>query len=258
MTSLAALMTRRRKPVEPPLRLLAGFIPEASRKDALEFAEGVARKHCMAPDNSFFGVISWRGGYAYEVQEGGAGYGLLASVLAEFDKEPVDSAHPPVTVAYVQTHVRMAKVTRTNTGLGAVALPEGQTAQLQQSEFIQAGARLAPMVPNRTAVLVSGVVFLALASAVFMFASWGRIQPYAKPGPTVVLKATATVERLPIGQLAGILAGGETVTKIEFKNNKWVVLRAGAVTPPLPALPQPGAPGGPVTRPAASAKGAAK
>jgi hypothetical protein len=237
--------------------LLAGFIPEASRKDALEFAEGVARKHCMAPDNSFFGVIAWRGGYAYEVQEGGGGYGLLASVLAEFDKDPGDPENPPATVAYVQTHVRMAKISRTNTGLGAVALPEGQTTQLHQSEFVRAGARLSPMVPDRTAVLVSGVAFLALTSAVFMFASWGRIQPYAKPGPTTVLKAVATVERLPIGQLAGILAGGAPVIKIEFKNNKWEVLRAGDAVAPASA-PRPGVPGRPSPSSAASAKGAVK
>lgn len=223
--------------VEPPLRVLVGFIPETSERDAVEFALGVAGRHCTAIDNSMYQVFKWQGGYAYEVHEGGSGNSLLPAVLAEFDRKVSPSeleagAAPPAVVAFLAAGLRGLKVSRTPTGFAAVALPEDQ--EVVQSEFVQPGKSLRAVTPRRYGMLISGAIVMGLGALAFISANLGRIQPYEAPPAKVVV--TPNIDNLPLGQLPDMLSKmeqGATVTGLEYKAGKWTIASTAATPAPV-------------------------
>lgn len=213
-----------------PLKVFIGFIPEATQKDASEFAAGIAAKHCAAPENSYYGLVPWKGGFAYEVHEGGPGKQMLPSILNEFDRTEADAEIEAVKHAYIHAGMRTVKVNRTPGGVASVLLPEDQ--QHPQSAFVQLGKNLTPWLPRKTGVLISGAAMLAVGAAVLVAASLGRIQPYMPPPPKKIEKVS--LNELPIGQMQtmfDLAQKNKLVTGVTYKDGKWTVLSEDAAEP---------------------------
>lgn len=211
------------KAASAPLKSFIGFIPEATRKDAQEFAAGIAAKHCTSPENSYYGVTDWRGGFAYEVHEGGPGKALLPSILAEFDRTADLEDVEPVKHAYIHAGMRTVKVNQTQNGVASVLLPEDQ--QHPQSEFVKPGKNLQPWLPRKTNVLFSGAAVFVVGALVLTWANNGRIQPYEAPPPKKIEKVS--LDALPISQMARMFElsqQNKLVTGVSMANGTWDVI----------------------------------
>jgi hypothetical protein len=208
---------------DAPLNVFIGFIPEASRKDALEFAAGVAAKHCTSPENAYFGVTAWKGGFAYEVQEGGRGKQLLPSILAEFDRTENAEDGEAVREAFIHAGMRTVKVSRTARGVASVLLPEDQV--VPQSAFVRAGKNLEPWLPSKTNVFLSGAAVFVIGALVLLFGYQTRVHPYGEMPAKKVEKAT--LDSYPVSQLPAmtdLARANRLVTGLSYSSGEWHVL----------------------------------
>ena len=228
-----------------PITLLFGFLPDVSYDDALTFARAQAEQQCVSLQNTRIYVEAVDDGYAYEVQEGGAGLALLPSVLAKL--------MPPsqVTTVYVPSSSRMIRVDRQRQGFVMLWMSEAEGDVAVATPDIVPSARMLPAQPDGkwalrygVYVLLGGLVLMAL-----MLISVGMIAPTASSQLDV--KKLVPLTTLPISQLMLVDRAArmtppsgdqaQVSVQIVYTKDKWdirvVPSRAKVTTPAEPVTP---------------------
>lgn len=219
--------------LELPVRVLVGYLPDVSLRDALEYASGIANKHIDNLSFAYFDAHPWDRGYAYEVHEGGSGKAFLPSVLEHFKQLGPFSAKDD-NQAFIRTGTRTVQIERQADGLSAVLLPEAN--KRETSSWLRAGATMRPAINKRTGVLVAGAVVFVTGFAAMLGASViTRIQPYAPPMEPV--EVSVDYGRLPLSQVDVLrrkLEQGEYVTAMRYERGRWS-FDGGATAPAQPS-----------------------
>lgn len=205
-----------------PIRLLMGFLPEVTQKDAQEFALGLAYKYCDQIGMVWYGAYPMDGGFVYEIQEGGTHKAYAPAIIEHFASLPPDEPGNP-TVVRLAAGQRIAQIERARTGLSFILLPEDTV--LPVNEEILPTKRLIPAVPTRPQALVVGAILFIMGTSSFIVANVARIQPYeATPNREVRI---VDFNKLPSSQLDKMetIAGSGTsyVGALKLEKGKWVI-----------------------------------
>jgi hypothetical protein len=224
----------KRKVSAVPIRVLIGYLPEVTERDARDYALGVAEKHFEQPAIAHFDAFKYGEGYAYEVHEGGEGFAYLPSIIQHFNEQGPYQTGEKFEVV-LRTGTRMVKVIRQRVGLQAVLLPE--SSQVEAGDWQPSKEKLQSALNQRTGFLVTGAgFFVAGFFALIVGSMLTRYQPYeSAPPPTVTY---VNFEDLPVAQWSKVqgLSSSEYVSKISYEHKHWMqpVIQT-ADTPPAPA-----------------------
>lgn len=247
----------KRKVGAVPIRILMGYLPEVTERDARDYALGVAEKHFEQPAIAHFDAFKYENGYAYEVHEGGEGHAYLPEIIRHFQEQGAYREGEKVEVL-LRTGTRMVKVIRQRVGLQAVLLPE--STQLETDELPPSAEKLQSALNQRTGFLVAGAgFFVAGFFALIVGSMLTRYQPYDSPAPPAV--TTVDYEQLPIAQWSKVqgLPPNEFVSKLAYDHKHWLQpviqtgdaphassptggVLSGAPASGVPALPLSGSP----------------
>ena len=210
----------KRKVSAVPIRILMGYLPEVTERDARDYALGVAEKHFEQPAIAHFDAFKYENGYAYEVHEGGEGYAYLPEIIRHFQEQGAYREGEKVEVL-LRTGTRMVKVIRQRVGLQAVLLPE--STQLETDDWPPSAEKLQSALNQRTGFLVAGAgFFVAGFFALIVGSLMTRYQPYDSPAPPVM--TSVDYEQLPIAQWSRVqgLPPNEFVSKLAYDHKHWL------------------------------------
>lgn len=234
---------------ERPLRILMGYVPEVSEKDARFFASGVAEKNTESGFITYLGLFRYETGYAYEIHEGGHGRSYLEPLLRYYQGLPPGQVEGESAV-FIATAQRLIQVEKlAEGGLVCVQLPEGSTAE--ESVWLVPTVRLKPLQSLNTGMVLASTAFLLVSAVVALAAYWTRFQPYeAPPAPQHEHVRLADLPSQRWNQLPAP-PQGQYIHAWRYQDGKWQepqlapVPKAVAAKPkedpnvPLPPVPTP-------------------
>jgi hypothetical protein len=203
-----------------PIRVVIGFLPEVTPRDALEYAMGIAEKHFQQLGIVHYGTFEYENGYAFEVHEGGEGKAYLPSIMAHFRSTGPYQDDVNIS-AVLDTGTRKIEVLRIREGLTCLVLPEDSTTPA--SPWLTTSKPLTPAVPRMRGLFVAGaVVFASGLLAMTSTAVFFRLQGYLPATPQQI--EMVTTSELPRGQwprLEAAVKNNEGVKALRFKGDKW-------------------------------------
>lgn len=205
---------------ERPIRVLMGFLPGVTARDATEFALGVAEKNFDQPGIAFYDAFAFEDGYVYEVHEGGPGKAYAPDVIRYFKTLPPfapGEAHAVV----LPTATRSVRIERTRGGLQTVLLPESNSQS--PSEGFAGTTKMRPAVSKRTGLLVSGAALFVTGFFGLLFSLIARIPTY--DAPPVVTVERVDYGKLPLAQWPRLASVPPTryVKALRFEKGSWRV-----------------------------------
>ena len=225
-------MTRRTPKAPPagehPVHLLMGYLSGVSRKDALEYARGLAGKYFLRTDMSFVAVYRYADGYVYELQEGGTGKGYFPAML-QAKKQAGDADY----VACLPTAERRVRVILGNAALQCLLLPFADTSEI--SPLHPSGSMTSVdnlgygLVAAASVVFVSGFAALLLAGTLFRL----TVDPDTKPAPQGPWGYWTGTGQAAVAHLAP----GATVSALRFQQGKWQLVTVLPTTANAHAAP---------------------
>lgn len=240
-----------------PVRLLIGYLPNSTERDARDYAQGVAEKHFDQPAIAHYDAFRYLDGFAYEVHEGGTGQAFLPAIIERFKSlGPFVQGEPERAI--IRTGQRMVQVQRTATGLSAILLPESSSAE--PSDWVVANGKLSPAMNQHTGFFsVSAVMFVTGFFALIVAALMTRHQPYEEPLKPQTVRVA--YDQLPISRWPMLLnlGPGQYVSEISYSNGRWnnPTVKSAAIAP-APVTPvaeeSAGTPAPEAANPASSAK----
>lgn len=220
-----------------PIRVIIGFLPEVTSRDAREYAMGIAEKHFQQVGLVYFDTFEYENGYAFEVHEGGEGKAYLPSILAHFRNS--GPYHEDADIhAVLESATRKIQVLRLREGLSCLVLPENSETPV--SDWLHPSKPLTPALHRQKGLFLAGVIVFAsgllamTATAVFF-----RLQGYLPAEPQLIETiSTVNLPRSQWPQLEAALSRGERVKAIRYKGEKWDKLElwpaeAAVATPPV-------------------------
>lgn len=208
-----------------PLRLLIGWLPKVSVRDARLYVTGLADKHCQSARDTGYLLVPFDNGWAYEVQEGGAGKAYLPALLKVFSEArkqetPLDEVDRFV----IETSSRRVQVELQPEGFSAVYLPE--SALTPATQGLIAETPLRTLVPERRSVLFIGGAILAAGVLSFAASLIWRYQPQLTPNAPVVSFGKGSLAYDQWNLLVSTpIPPGTMVTKLEYTKGKWDVVK---------------------------------
>lgn len=240
----------------PTDRVWLGYIPRASRTDALAYTAAWAEKYIEAPAAVGAYLHRYLDGYFFELQERGIGKkAWLPSILRVWDAQQERGEPEKIFLALDRT----IEGTRNGDRIGFIVLPEGASQHSTTPGLAADGPSLGSLRPERDALASSVRLFLFAGILVLIGSLWLRVvfppkTEVTQPAPTT---SPISVIRLPIGQwpnLVAIARRGGYVTELQYQNSTWRIqqsmaeqTQSGAATtvsakhsgPPLTAAQKP-------------------
>lgn len=237
-----------------PIRVIIGYLPEVSERDAIEYAYGIAEKHFEQLGIAYFDAFEYDGGYVFEAHEGGGGRAYLPEIIRYFDSHGAYQQGEELTVT-IRTATRVVEVQRMREGLVAIVLPE--SAQVAQSEWLKPTTKMQPAFDKRTGLLVGGALLFVTGFIAMMTTSMlTRYQPYEAPAQAQTV--AVNLQSLPIGQWSALemVAPNSYVKAIRYRKGKWEAPEVVSESSPAPqlaptAMPVPATEAAPASAPAA-------
>lgn len=182
------------RPVELPVMVLMGYLPEVTSKDAMDYALGMAEKYLTQVGMAFFYVTKHDRGFIWEVHEGGPGKAYGPEISAKFGGNRLAGANGVPLKVVLDTATRKVEVSQGVEGLTAVLLPQGST-ELADTSLIPR-QNMTPAIPRRKGLLIMGALVLASGVLVSTLAGYFfRVQEFAA-APTRPI-ATVDAKLLP-------------------------------------------------------------
>lgn len=218
--------------VELPIRILMGYLPAVSARDAAEFALGVAEKNFDQPSISFFDAFAHEDGYVYEVHEGGPGRAYAPNLLKHLTSASFMHDNPTAVLA---TATRSVQVELTRGGLQCVLLPE--SAEVQPTEGLTPSTKMRPVIAKRTGLLISGAGVFVTGFFGLLLALLARMPTYEAPPVAPVERVS--YEQLPMAQWNRVssVPYDRYVKALRFEKNAWRIEDAPIETPEEPSAP---------------------
>lgn len=209
-----------------PLKLLIGWLPKVSSRNATQYVTGMAEKHCQSPRDAGYLVMPFEGGWAYEIQEGGPGKAYLPVILKAFTqfRKKGDEDLSQAERFVIETGHRNVQVELLSEGLIAVNLPESSLTPVS-TKLIPDG-KLNSLMPERRPVLFIGAGIMLAGVLVFASSLIWRYQPQSQPSAQVLSYPKNT---LPFDQWTTVTATslppGTVISKLEYADGKWAVVK---------------------------------
>lgn len=228
-----------------PNTVLFGYLEGVARRDADGYARGFARRVMATAERVWYQTEAFYTGYLYEIHEGGAGRSFLPDLIAALETEPEGTVLVPSGRRVFEISVRNGRPTgamlteersqRVQRQL-ALILPAEQTggssygvllpavAPLSRARFhiVKPTKRMKRLAPESQplqflsiGVLVSGLSLLTIGTGSCL---WSLAHAGIDHG--------LDFERLPHRQWPSAIlaaAGAAYVTKLEYKDGRWLV-----------------------------------
>lgn len=213
-----------------PVSLHIGHLNHVSRADALARVQGLIRRQAAVPEMADYRLAKTGGGFAYEIQEGGAHKAYLPALL----KRLRDAPDAPI---YLRAGNRVVRVQGGTEGIVSVVLPEDEQ---PDTDDIQPSGRMRPFeATGTTALFTAATVFavgaVALVGAVLV--SSMAAEHWDKNARAAVSRR---VERLPIQHWPPPQPLGTYVSRVQYVGGHWSIQTKhwkGAAHAEPPALP---------------------
>jgi hypothetical protein len=247
ITSRAKNRGEKPKFLAVPVRVVIGYLPEVTERDALEYAVGLAEKHFEQIGMSYFDAFKYGSGYAFEAHEGGSGKAYVPEIIRYFDSKGLFRPGEDVK-AVIRTATRAVEVQRTREGLAAIILPERD--ETPPSDWLQPTGKMQPAIHKRTGFLMVGAALFTTGFIAMIFTSMlTRFQEYeAAPDPVVQRIDISQLPNQKWSELAATPAD-KIVRALRYRHNRWEPpeLVAAPVAAAVSAPPAPGASSPPAT-----------
>jgi len=236
-----------------PNTVLFGYLEGVAQRDADAYARGFARRVLTTAERVWYQTESFYTGYLYEIHEGGAGRSFLPDLITALETEPEGTVLVPSGRRVFELSVRNGRPTgamlteersqRVQRQL-ALVLPAEQTggrpygvlvpavAPVSRARFhiVKPTKRMRRLTPESQplqflsiGVLVSGLSLLTVGAGACL---WSLTQAGVDRG--------VDFERLPHRQWPSAImaaAGAAYVTKLEYKDGRWLVETAHEKAP---------------------------
>jgi hypothetical protein len=245
MSSRSTNRNEKPKFLAVPVRVVIGYLPEVTERDALEYAVGLAEKHFEQIGMSYFDAFKYGNGYAFEAHEGGSGKAYLPEIIRYFDSKGTFRPGEDVK-AVIRTATRAVEVQRTREGLAAIILPERD--ETPPSDWLQPTTNMQPAINKRTGFLVVGAALFTTGFIAMIFTSMlTRFQEYeAAPDPVV---QRIDITQLPNQKWSELTRtpADKVVHALRYRNGRWETPELRPVPAAAPATntatppPAPGA-----------------
>lgn len=214
-----------------PIRLLIGFIPDVTEKDAKFFVAGVAEKNVDSAYIGYMGIFKYSTGYAYEIQEGGHGRSYLDPIIQYYKDLPYGQSDRE-TAVFIKTAQRMVQVEKAGDGaIVCIQLPESSVAA--ESNWLKPTKKLKLLRDLNTGYMVASGAFLALTFIGLVASYASRYQPIETP--PIPTQDKVNVSELPSQQWYRVASPGDGHYIRAWKyNGKWQNPEIGTFEIPAP------------------------
>lgn len=222
-----------------PIRLLIGYVPDVTERDAKFFVAGVAEKNVDSAYIGYMGLFKFGTGYAYEIQEGGHGRSYVEPIIQHYKKLP-PNAYDKETAVFINTAQRVVQVERGGDG-GLVCVQMPESFSVPETQWLQPGKKLKLLRDLNTGYMVASGAFLGIAFIVLIASYASRYQPYEQP-PTPS-QDHVSIASLPASHWLEVATPGEGQYVKTWKystKDKWqtefgrVDAEGNIVAPPAP------------------------
>lgn len=219
-----------RDPQNWPKKLSIGYMTEVKKKDLVRYIGEWVVDNAESKSACFYQIIPWDGGFAYEIQEGGAGFGVLRSAL---------SAMNELGEATLPANDRNVQLVRKSVGFSTYMPNELEDQVITPN--LQFKDALKPVYSRHHGLMVAGIIsvflgvfaFLAAWFAVYSVYDKNKVPVYPKPGYQLPSHQLQKVE-------AVLAKPGAYLNKLVYQNGAWrVEEKAIPITPPTPTPGQP-------------------
>lgn len=207
------------KPGNLPIRVLIGYLPEVSERDAREYALGMAEKHFEQMSLASYGAFPLDNGWAFEAHEGGSGKAYLPEIIAYFKDMGATPVGEMPSVC-IRTSTKMVEVQKARDGLTAVLLPS--SSQASPAEWLKGTKSLIPGVSRHTEYLYVGIgLFVSGITAALLSGTVFRLQPFEEvPPPRPVQVSSGLLPRSQWVQIQS-LPDNTFVQALRFRDGRW-------------------------------------
>ena len=239
-------------PVEPespedpanwPKKLHMGFMSEVKRKDLLRYIGEWVIDNAESKTACFYQIVPWSGGFAYEVQEGGAGFGVLRSALEALDTQG------EVTLPANDRNVQLV---RKAVGFATYMPNELEEQVISPNLFFT--DPLKPVYSRHHGLMVSGVLASLFGVVAFLSAWFVVYQIYGKDKVPVYSQSSHELPWQQLGKVESVLQKPEAyLHKLTYQNGAWRVEEKKVVQEQPTAAPAP-----PINQPATSVDAASQ
>lgn len=237
-----------------PVRLIIGYLPGVSEKDALAYAQGFIMRHIGEADAAAYGAQRYGDGALYEIHVGGPRRALLPAIAKRV------SAGETV---YLRSSKRWIRIGQEGDAVEPLMLPED--AEVDAETELKPGRRLKPALGDAkhwiiagSALFTIGVVVLLLGVVINQGVRYAYTVGFdSNPGVARLLQAAGLAdasspsslgyrdyEELPVSQWNKMVAEssraqrqGGYVDALRYEKGKWVIKTGGIPEPS--AAPKP-------------------
>jgi len=211
-----------------PKKLYLGYMTQVKKKDLLRYIGEWVNDNADTKAGCFYQIVPWNGGFAFEIQEGGAGHGVLKTALEVLAREG------EVTLPAVDRFVQIALKP---VGFTTYLLNEFEDQQVSEGLIFK--DPLSPVYTRNHGLMLSGVIAALLGILVFL-GSWVVVYSvYNKDKVPVFSKSTYQLPWQNLDKIDAILTKPNTyLSKLTFSGGNWKLEEMRVEPAILPAQPQ--------------------
>ena len=212
-----------------PSQILIGYLPNSSKSDAEQYAKNVARSY-LDVSNSWLNVTNYRGGFTYELHEGGEGLAYMPSILNQFNSLGVADLK-----LYIATSLRTVEVSQDDhEGLSALVLPGDD--RRETSVGIEAAGPMIRVESSAKSWIKFGAIALGISAILGGLGLAANLKVVAsEPNPSAPKVPLATA--LPSEQWEQLKAKAmisDHILALRYSEGKWRIDAADAPSTPAP------------------------
>lgn len=196
-----------------PKKIYIGLLNNIRKKDLIGYIdEWIVDNNCNR-SSCAYQVVPFMGGFAFEVHEGGAGRGVLHSVLKSLDV--VDE----ITVPSNDRYLRVAKK---HDGFSVYLLNEFE--KHEASDCIEFKDALSPVYKRNHGLMIAGIIS-ALFASVFFLTTWFMVYTlYNKDKVAVFTPVSIELPSQQINKINDIAKREDAYLKsLIYANGKWKI-----------------------------------
>jgi len=207
-------------PVEPesledpanwPKKLHMGFMTEVKRKDLLRYIGEWVIDNAESKTACFYQIVPWSGGFAYEIQEGGGGFGVLRSALEALDTQG------EVTLPANDRNVQLVRKP-----VGFSTYMPNELEEQVISPNLYFSDPLKPVYSRHHGLMVSGVVASLFGVVAFLSAWFAVYQVYDKHKVPVYSQAAHQLPWQQLAKVESVLQKPDAyLHKLSYQNGAW-------------------------------------
>jgi len=202
----------------PPNRIVIDFLEGiTNRADAIAYARGFISSHFDVPEISGYYVQPYKGGFAYEVHEGGSRKAFLPGILHMLEDNPG-------TTVSIRSGTRVLQVSKGQRDtFNSILLPEELSSYLENViEPEEKAPNLIPYQMDNVLWLFSGGAIGLLGGVIFIIClAFYALDPSQGKIPTLNV---TPADQLPLAQWQNMmshLTGENYISAMRFQNGQW-------------------------------------